>query len=196
MRIGIDIDDTITNSYRDIFEKIGSHYNINSYNLIEKGYKYEDILSDEETFPNYIKFCRDILEQQVIPNVTIKHGAKEMIKRLKEEGNEIILVTARNPEEFKNPLELTQKYLKENNIYYDELYINIQEKGKFCQENNIDVLIDDSIKHCTSAKDHHVASLLLDNTFNRDNKDLERVFGWHDLYERLQHLKNELMQET
>ena len=195
MRIGIDIDDTITNSYRDIIQRIGTHYNVNSYLLIENGCKYEDILNDNEKFPNYIKFCRDILEEQVIPYVTIKHGAKEVINRLKEEDNEIILITARNEDEFEKPLELTKKYLKKNNIYYDELHINIQEKGKFCQAHNIDILIDDSIKHCTSAKEHNIKSLLLDNTFNRDNQDLERVLGWHDLYERLQILKQEQMQE-
>lgn len=196
MRIGIDIDDTITNSYKDIVTQIGIHYNVNSYYMIEEGYKYEDVLSDEINFPNYIQFCHDIIQHQVIPHVTIKHGAREMIKRLKEDGNEIILITSRNSEEFDNPLELTKIFLKDNNIYYDALYVNVKEKGKFCKEHEIDVLIDDNITHCTSAKSNNINALLLDNTFNRDNQELERVYSWYDAYDRLQSLKNELMQES
>lgn len=194
MRIGIDIDDTITNSYRLIFEQIGKYYNVNSYTLIEKGYKYEDILADERRFPNYQKFSRDVVEG-LIPNVSIKHGAKEIIKRLKDEGNEIIIITARDDIEFSDPLNLTINFLKENDIYYDELHIAIKNKGKFCRENNIDVLIDDSIKNCTSAKSNEIPHLLLDNTFNRDNQELKRVYGWEDVYENVNILKNELMQE-
>ena len=58
MRIGIDIDDTITNSYKEIFEQIGKYYNVNSYYLIEEGYKYEDVSRDNENFPNYKKTSR------------------------------------------------------------------------------------------------------------------------------------------
>ena len=46
MNIGIDIDDTITNSYKEIFEQIGKYYNVDSYYLIEEGYKYEDVSKD------------------------------------------------------------------------------------------------------------------------------------------------------
>jgi hypothetical protein len=38
-----------------------------------------------------------------------------MIKKLQEEGNEIILITARDYEEFSSPYELTKQFLKDNN---------------------------------------------------------------------------------
>lgn len=195
MRIGIDIDDTITNSYELIFEQIGKYYNVNSYMLMKKGCKYEDILANEEKFPDYQRFSREVVEG-LIPTVSIKQGAKEVIKKLKDEGNEIILITARNAIEYSDPLNLTINFLKENDIYYDELHIAIKDKGKFCQENKINVLIDDSIRNCTSAKLHEIPHLLLDNTFNRDNQELNRVYGWQDVYDNVNMLKNELMQES
>lgn len=195
MRIGIDIDDTITNSYKEIFEQIGKYYNVNSYYLIEEGYKYEDVSRDNENFPNYINFCRTVVEN-LLKTVSIKHGAKEIIKKLQDEGNEIILITARDYEEFSAPYDITRQFLKDNNISYNKLYIGIKEKGRFCRENNIDVLIDDSITHCRSAKENNIPHLLLDNTFNRDVQGLDRVYGWYDTYNALQNLKNAKTQES
>lgn len=195
MRIGIDIDDTITNSYKEIFEQIGKYYNVNSYYLIEEGYKYEDVSHDEENFPGYINFCRTVVEN-LLKTVSIKHGAKEMIKKLQEEGNEIILITARDYQEFSAPYDLTRQFLKENDIPYDKLYVGIKQKGRFCKENKIDVLVDDSITHCKSAKENNIPHLLLDNTFNRDNKELDRVYGWYDAYNALNNLKEVKLQES
>ena len=195
MRIGIDIDDTITNSYKEIFEQIGKYYNVDSYYLIEEGYKYEDVSKDELNFPEYNKFCRTVVEN-LLKTVSIKHGAKEMIKKLQEEGNEIILITARDYEEFSSPYDLTKQFLKDNNICYDKLYVGIKEKGRFCKENGIDVLVDDSITHCKSAKENNIPHLLLDNTFNRDIKELDRVYGWYDAYNALQTLKQTKLQES
>lgn len=195
MRIGIDIDDTITNSYKEIFEQIGKYYNVDSYYLIEEGYKYEDVSKDELNFPGYNKFCRTVVEN-LLKTVSIKHGAKEMIKKLQEEGNEIILITARDYEEFSSPYDLTKQFLKDNNICYDKLYVGIKEKGRFCKENGIDVLVDDSITHCKSAKENNIPHLLLDNTFNRDIKELDRVYGWYDAYNALQTLKQTKLQES
>lgn len=195
MRIGIDIDDTITNSYKEIFEQIGKYYNVNSYYLIEEGYKYEDVSKDEVNFPDYNNFCRTVVEN-LLKTVSLKHGAKEMIKKLQEEGNEIILITARDYQEFSSPYDLTRQFLKENDIPYDKLYVGIKQKGRFCKEKNIDVLVDDSITHCKSAKENNIPHLLLDNTFNRDNKELDRVYGWYDAYNALHNLKEVKMQES
>lgn len=192
MRIGIDIDDTITNSYKEVFTEIGKYYNVNSHYLIEAGYKYEDIINDKKNFPDYMKFSRTIVEN-IIKTVTIKHGAKETIKKLQDEGNEIILITARDYQEFSSPYDITKQFLKENDICHNQLYVGIRQKGKFCKEHNIDILIDDSITHCRSAKEHNVHHLLLDNTFNRDALELDRVYSWYDISAAIHNLKK--MQE-
>ena len=119
-----------------------------------------------------------------------------MIKKLQEEGNEIILITARDYEEFSSPYELTKQFLKDNNICYDKLYVGIKEKGRFCKENGIYVLVDDSITQCKSEKENNIPHLLLDNTFNRDIKELDRVYGWYDAYNALQTLKQTKLQES
>ena len=54
-----------------------------------------------------------------------------------KEGNEIILITARDYQEFSAPYDLTRQFLKENDIPYDKLYVGIKQKGRFCKENKI-----------------------------------------------------------
>ena len=43
MRIGIDIDDTITNSYNKILEELQKEYGINRFDYINQGKTYYDI---------------------------------------------------------------------------------------------------------------------------------------------------------
>ena len=62
MRIGIDIDDTITNSYNRILSEFEKYYNINKYMYMNSGISYYDIMKDKETFPDYYDYCKLLLE--------------------------------------------------------------------------------------------------------------------------------------
>jgi len=54
MRIGIDVDDTITNSYDIIFDLIGKVYNKDSNKMKADGVTYSDVMRDAINFPNYV----------------------------------------------------------------------------------------------------------------------------------------------
>ena len=65
MRIGIDIDDTITNSYNKILEELQKEYGINRFDYINQGITYYDIQQQKHKFPGYDKFCYENFERLV-----------------------------------------------------------------------------------------------------------------------------------
>lgn len=143
MKIGIDIDNTITNTL-PILKQYCKKYNeeIVKRNLPmnEKGFatiNLYDWTKEEES-----DFCLKYLEKAVL-QAPVKENAKEIIKKLKEEDNTIYIITARTKHHFKSPYETTEKYLKEKGIIYDELIVGATDKKKVCMEKNVDILIDD-----------------------------------------------------
>jgi len=47
----------------------------------------------------------------------------KVVQKLKEEGNEIFIISGRNNGEYKNPKQLTEEWLKNNQIPYDQLIL-------------------------------------------------------------------------
>ncbi len=181
MRIGIDVDDTITNSYDTIFDLIGEVYNIDSNKLKEDGTTYYDVQEDHVNFPNYDKFVVDNFDK-IIPNVSLKENAKEVINKLHEDGHQIIIITARSDKEHSNPYMTTYLYLVKHDILFDKVFVNMKDKGALCKEEKIDIFIDDSVINCKSAINSGINTFLFDATFNKNNKDIKRVNDWLDVY--------------
>lgn len=182
MRIGIDVDDTITNSYDSIMDLIGKKYSINSEKLKEAGTTYYDIMADNINFPDYDKFCASNFES-LLSNVPLKEGAKEVINKLHEEGHQIVIISARNDKEYLNPYMTTYMYLVKHDILFDKIFVNILNKGEFCKIKKIDLFIDDSVINCKSAVNSGIRTFLFDNTFNKKNIDLKRVYNWNEIYD-------------
>ena len=115
MRIAIDVDDTITNSYDVIFDLLGKVYNKDSDKLKADGVTYYDVMADNVNFPDYDKFTANNFDA-IMPNVPLKKDAKEVINKLHEEGHQIIIMTARSDKEYSNPYVITYLYLVKNDI--------------------------------------------------------------------------------
>lgn len=181
MKIGIDIDDTITDSYNKILDELQKVFGINKFDCIKQGMTYYDI---KKQIPNYNEFCFDNFEE-ILKDVPLKPGVKEILDKLINKGHEIYFITARRLGEYKNPYKFTKKFLADNCINYTKLHIGVINKGKFCKENNIELFIDDTVEKCKSAKEHGIKTYLFDNTFNKETNEYERVYSWYDIYERL-----------
>ena len=68
-------------------------------------------------------------------------------------------------------------------IPFDELIIEEKNKGKACLEKNIDVYVDDSVKHLRRVHDIGIKNLyLFDNVYNMENKEYNRIYSFNDLY--------------
>lgn len=181
MRIGIDVDDTITNTYDYLLDKIATYYKIDSKELISRKLNYNDFFNNND-FPNYTVFVEENYDKY-ISKVPIKDDAVEYLNKLYDEGYEIYIISARHTEEYKDPYRITKNYLLKNNISYNKIIIGSFNKGKTCEEEHIDLFIDDNIDNCMSAKKYGVNTLLFDAKFNRDNNNLRRVYSWKEIYD-------------
>ena len=192
MNIGIDIDDTITNTY-DIMFNYAQYYTINDI-----GKDIEDVNRKiithmyTKTFHNWNdEEDREFIDKyykRTILNVLPKMYAVETINKFKENGDKIYLITARIPSKKFNVEEETKKWLEKYNIKYDKLVINSQDKVKVAKENNIEIFVDDSIKNCVQMSNSKIKTYIMDSIINKEfeDKNIKRVYSWPHLYREIE----------
>ena len=134
-------------------------------------------------FDFFDTFYKNVLEECIpMPN------APEVITKLKKDGNKISFVTARllNIKNC-NTEEITKKSLKDNNIPYDKLVINISDKLKYCKENGIEIFIEDSFDTCKQLEENGIKTFLMTTKMNQElnEGDIERVNNWDELYKKI-----------
>ena len=144
------------------------------------------------------KFWNTYREDLVVKSPTKKY-ASEVINKLKNEGNLIYIITARknNDEWFPDFLkedveEITKKWLKENKIYYDEIAFDVKDKGKYCKNNNIDIMIEDDPNNLRKLIGN-TNVIIFDYPYNRNVEftDLTRAYSWYDIYYKINYIKEE-----
>lgn len=186
MRIGIDVDDTITNTYECLVEKIAEYYKVDGDELLDRALTY-DVFNNSEEFPCFSNFVEKYFDV-LAPNFPIKDDAKEYLDKIYAEGNEIIFITARHIGEYTDPYALTFNYLIKNTIPFDKIIVGSLDKGRTCLEENIDLFIDDSIGNCNKVKNCGINILLFNSRFNKKS-DLRRVYSWHEIYDLIHNHK-------
>lgn len=190
MNIGIDIDDTISDTYATLFE-YAQKYTVEEL-------KKEPVI-DNSAMSNhfYIVYMHNWTEEEakvfwdkyyadVLRRVNIKTFAADVIKKLKEEGHKIFLITARWDMRADNVREITLKWLKDNNVEYDEFFMNADDKLTLAKKNNIDVFIDDSFDNCKKiAYGSNTKVFLMDTKMNQNLEDdkIKRVYSWPHIYD-------------
>ena len=181
MVIGIDMDDTICSTNELIIE-VADQYD----KEVLGGSGVKDINAYEFTemmgWPKEMKgqFFADRLEY-IMSHSPIKEGAKEVINRLHDEGNKIVIISFRKDKYLKDPYKLTIDWLNENGIKYDKVFVNTGTKEDECLENNVKLFIDDKESHCEDVKNVGVDVLLFTNAYNHDESRFDRVDNWYQV---------------
>ncbi len=196
MKIGIDIDDTISASFEELFihsqnfdidvvgaEGIPTNYGkIDNHNYIETMYPHWTKQQVETFWKKYF--------MEVLTNANPKPYCAEIIKKLKNEGNTIILITSRYEiiEGKKLVENATKQWLEKHNILYNKLIMNAKDKSIVAEQENIDLLIDDSIVHCLSVAKKNIKTFLYTTVCNQGCEvlNLERVYSWPQIYKKYQ----------
>lgn len=183
MRIGFDIDDVITDTSASMKEYI-IKYDENG----ELMANIEDIMRGDASTP-FIEnfFMNHFLE--IARNAKVKENAVRVIKELFDNGNEIYLITARGEDRkiFEGAEALTLEYLKQNNICYTDIIFNAVDKATLCVDNHIDLMIDDSIKHCEEIRNKNINSILFTSVVNKSlSTTVTRVDNWLELEEKIE----------
>ena len=201
MNIGIDIDNVISNFDEVLLEEYLKH----DKELRNTGIINEEIYMTKGMFDwseeEERKFYLDNIES-IAKSLNTKDGAKKYIDKLKQDGHNIFIITGRDNGEYTNPVEMTKKWLNENQIYYDKLILTNAYKndkhGKTekCFENNIDIMIDDSINICKDINEHGIKAIIMDTPYNRNTNDFERVHSWKEIYDFILNYKINVILDT
>lgn len=182
MKIGIDIDDVITNTSEKIEE-----YVVNDRNSQKLQEHMKEIMKGNPSEPEVISFCMENY-LRVFEKVKPKDNASKVIQNLLDKGNEIYLITARgeNLEFFRGSEKVTKEFLEDNNIKYTKIIFNAVNKAQLCVDNQIDIMIDDSIEHCEDVKNVGIKSIVFTSNVNKNTSTtVERVDNWLELENKL-----------
>lgn len=190
MKIGIDVDNTITNTL-PILKAYCKVYNEEvikrNLKMNEKGCTPADLY---EWTPEEIQiFCNKYIEE-IVMQAPVKEYAQKIIKQLKDDGNEIQIITARSKPRFEDPYKTTKEFLDANNIVYDEIIVNCPDKYTYCKENNIDLLIDDEPQNIMCLAEI-IPVIAFEGIQNEEcgGKNIIKVNTWEQVYKEYQKLK-------
>lgn len=202
MNIGIDIDDTLSNSFESVFadsqkfdiEELGNSGKVQNYGKIDN-HNYIETM-----YPHWTQEQTDLFWEKYFINMltiaTPKAGASEIIQKLQKEGNRIIIITSRyEVVPGKNLVEnYSKRWLEKNKILYDEFILNAQDKLEEAQKTGVQLFIDDSIQHCMKIQEGGIKPLLYTSIMNQciEVPDLERVYSWVQIYDKYQKLQTKL----
>ncbi len=186
MRIGIDIDNCISNFDDDLLkEYLKYDKQLRNTGIINENPVYITIDMFDWSQEESDEFYHTNI-QRIATNLKPLENAKRVIDKLKQDGNDIYIISARDNGEYVNPLEMTKDWLAKYEIYYDKLILtNRHGKGEVCRANHIDMMIEDSSKHCEDIENHGVKCLQMTTRYNKQETRFERVKNWNEIYEKL-----------
>ena len=183
IKIGIDIDDCVCNTlemdyacaYHMMKNKLPDEIDKNFWD-VTKTFAMED----GEFF--YVKEKEYIMKHNsMYPKVFVK----EVIKNLRKKGFKIAFITARYDKFWNGKAKLyLKKWLRKFNIQYDEIYVNVSNKGEFCINNKIDCLIEDNCENVKLANKCGIRSVLIKTSYNEHYCHKLNTFAesWLDIY--------------
>ena len=177
MRIGIDIDDTITESWKYLMPIYSKEFNVR---IDEKTEPYYNAVKEVATFDEYIEVNRKI--ENIKKEVPLKKNVAIILKKLKKEGHMIIFITARG-RAYNDPYKFTKEYLDKYNVPYDKIIIDSWDKATVCKNEKIDLFIDDRPKHCEEVANSGIDVLMMETNYNKENNEIKKVKDWKEIYE-------------
>ena len=112
------------------------------------------------------------------------HG--EVINNLLDNGNVVIFITSRGGEKFPGSEQVTFDYMRSHSVRYSKIIFDSHDKRNDCIINNIDIMIDDSIKNCELVSECGIKTIVYNTEINKDTKtSVERVNNWKELDEKI-----------
>ena len=180
MRIGIDIDDTITNSWEYLIPYYAKMFNIDTSKL-SKSKPYYQAIKDYISLDEYYKILVPI-HNKYTSKIPLKENVKEVIDKLYELGHTVYFITDRGNKD-DDAYNITKEYLDNYGIKYEKIYTRASDKAVICLKENIKLYIDDSIKHCANVASKGIEVLMFDTNYNKEYKAFNRVHSWNEIYE-------------
>lgn len=193
--IGIDIDNVISNFDEVLLKEFLKH----DIELRNKGIVNEKADSITKGMFDWSQEELDSFYYANIERIAKRlqtiDKAPEYIRKLKEEGYGIYIISGRDNGEYSDAYQMTVNWLENKKIEYDKLILtdskNSIEKAKICLENDVSIMIDDSARILIEACQRGIVSLLMDTPYNRKENSLKRVHNWKEIYEFIEDFHQE-----
>lgn len=195
MNIGIDIDGVLTDYERGainlgtkmcVEENWPININLNGY-WDTQMFNWNDSQAKKFWGRYFIKY---------ITESPVREFAPEIISKLKQEGDKIYLITARNEEELEDKhygtmKQLTKEWLELHNIKYEKLiFVEDKEKLPQCIENDVTVMIEDSPSNIKNIS-KQIKVIKFDCQYNKEvsNENVTTAYSWYHIYSLIQEMK-------
>lgn len=181
MRIGIDIDDTISLT-NDALMNYAIEYD---KNFVEgRGFRNKNAHKFNEIFywrsENVKDFFNYVQSTKLFLDLEPREDSIEIINKLYEKKNKIIFITRRDNKGISKGC--TKKWLKKMGYKYHKLIMNATDKGEICKKKKIDLFIDDSPVHIYEALSENIDALLIETPKNKKEKNLPKIKNWKEIY--------------
>lgn len=188
MRIGLDIDnvisnfdDTLTKEYLKHDKELRNNGIINKDKYITRGMFDWSEEENKEFYYSNIERIAKLLKP-------IKESVY-YIKKLKQEGNEIYIISGRENGEYTNAFKMTKEWLDKYEIPYDKIILtdthSQHQKTEECIKNNIDIMIDDSVDKCKDLENNGITTYMMNTRFNQNVEFKNRVSKWKEIYYKI-----------
>ena len=198
MRIGIDIDGVLTDVGQFALDYISKYCVENNieYKINVSNYSHAKTfnISGKQEYD----FWSEYLEFYAI-NEKARPFSSEVIKKLKADGHEIYIVTARwltnrDDEAGENMRELVKNWLVENKIVYDKLIFskaNNEQKAQEMLDYQIDLMIEDNPENINELSSI-VPIICFDTHYNKqcEGENITRCYSWYDIYNKIGDFNN------
>ena len=192
MRIGIDLDGVVFDSekYFRIYSELYDIQVLKRNSLIDNQElkfqnRYNWTEEEQEDFLN-------IYHEKIVVEANFMPGAKEVLEILKQEGHELLIITARGGWN-KKMIDITKKRLEESKMnIFDKYYFATEDKAEVCKNENIDVMIDDSYEKCESISKNKIKTIYLKDapSYNLENEYVKVLYNWGEIYRYIKELEN------
>ena len=196
MRIGIDIDGVLTDVERWQLD-YGSKFYYERYQkeIVDfEGYDTNQIFNVDDKLDE--EFWREYFKEYSL-NVEARKFANEVIDKLKQEGNEIYIITARGSflshsadvMSAEENQQIVLNWLKNHHINYDKIIFSPEDKLDICKENNIDLMIEDKVDNINKIS-KIIPVICFHAGYNKDckNSNIIRCYSWYDIYSKINKL--------
>ncbi len=164
MKIAVDLDDTLSVLDR---VKAGTAYLVRK-NLPVKIHNADSHALQEVfgwTEEEAIRFVREG-GITLFTDAPARNGVREVLQGWRNDGHQVVVLTARKKTWFSNAEKISRDWLEKRRIPYDELVSDEEEKGKYCREHGVGILIDDNLQTCLDAQENGVNAVLFVDKHN------------------------------
>lgn len=180
---GIDIDGVLTDEGPDensIWQQKLNEFLDRKISLKENTYDLRKAfaITDQELTAFLKQKIEDVYE-----SVKPVAKAKQLLSQLSQQGHKLILITARDPKH----RSLTENWLKENEIPFDELH-HTKEKAPIAVQKNIALFIDDKKENALEVAEQNIPVILVSKYHNNNfqgHQQITKVKNWDEIEENI-----------